>query len=133
MQNSRSFQGLCPLNPHQGFALDPLGAHSAPRPLAGISNDPYRAFSMIALPRQQFYTGPQFCCTPPNRRTSHQNNRRKTSAGGCVTQGCVFRHNVSSLRHRTNPRDSNVVGLFCDAGCNLSCPTKPQKLKKQSV
>ena len=81
MRNSSSFQGLCPLDPHQGSALDPLAAHSTPRPPAGIR----------ALPRRQFHIG------PPNRRTSHQKPPEK-STGRCVTQGCQkARSSLSTL------------------------------------
>ena len=32
MQNFQIFRGLCPFYPHQGSALDPLGAYSTPDP-----------------------------------------------------------------------------------------------------
>ena len=79
MQNSRSFQGLCPLDPHQGSALDPLGSSQRPQAPKWNQQLPlviaYRASGMIALPHQQFHTTPQFCCTPPkNLITPQQTN-----------------------------------------------------------
>ena len=100
MRNSRSFQGLYSLDPHQGSALDPLGAHTAPRPPAGISND--RWLSHIVPSARQPYPANNFTLArpillypaqkldnPPNRQTSYQKPAKKSSTGGCVTQGCV--------------------------------------------
>ena len=61
MRNSRSFQGLCP--------LDPLGAHSAPRPQLELAMIVGYCISCLRhdspTPPTISHWPAQFCCTPP--------------------------------------------------------------------
>ena len=106
MRNSRSFQGLCPLDPHQGSALDPLGAHRPPGPQLELAMTVGHCMSCLpdnrSTPPTISHWPTQFCCTPPKNLITGptdeppiKNPPKNLLPAGVLLRG-VLRHTVTS-------------------------------------
>ena len=107
MRNSRGFASLTPT---RALPWTRWGLTALPGPQLELAMTVGHCISCLRLdsstPPTISHWAAQFCCTLPNRRTSHHKTAEKSSSGGCVTQRVL----VSGFLTTRRPETYFIIG-----------------------